>query len=75
MDGARECLTLSEHSEAICQIGDIVLARDVGQLVDFKIGQRLRWVGDAHPVGSGRLVDHVECTSQNAWIVTVGASL
>ena len=75
MDGAGERLTFGQYREAIRQIGDIVLARHVTHLIDLEVGQRLRGVGDAHPVSSGRFVDHAECFPQNARIVSVGASL
>ena len=68
----RERLGLGEDGVAIGQVGDIVLAGLVVSLMDSQVGKRLRRVRGVHLVGSGGLVNHVEGTSQEAGIGTVG---
>ena len=72
MDSTRERLGLGEDGVTIGQVGDVVLTRHVVSLMDGQVGKRLRRVGGVHLVGSGGLVNHVEGTSEEAGIGSVG---
>lgn len=66
-----ERLALSKNSVSIGEVGNIIFTWHVVSLVDSQIGKGLSWISGINLVGGRGLVDHVECSSQNAWVSAI----
>lgn len=72
VNSAWEGLALGQNGVAISQVRHVVLSRHVVSLVHSQVGKRLSWIAGVNLIGSRGLVNHVESTSQQAWISAIG---
>lgn len=71
MNGAREGLALGEHSVAIRQVGNVVLAGHVADFLDGQARQRLSGISVESLVGRRRSVNLVEDAAQESGVGTL----
>lgn len=74
VNGAREGLALGEHSVAIRQVGHVVLAGDVADLLDGQVSDRLSGITVQSLVGRRGFVNLIEDTAQEARVGTLELS-